>query len=478
MNSKLLLTIVAIFFLLLNSCSEDYDGETGTLIIKGVKTMPELKSAAASSITMEENGAYIMHTTDVLFSIDKIWASVDEVVEGLEDDFTWIEIGKGDGLKSVSEFLFTADNLPVGDYKSIKISFFNKIIRHAVYQSDHSKTVEMQGSLGEESCGDNSKAINYFSKRGSFSADKNNSFQLGSSGENIRGFKISANSTTTIYWQSGFPGFVFTDCWFTWNDVNDNKTYDCGVDYTNEYDCSKEGAMWTFTVDDGEEVEVEVEENTFFSNAVSDIDGNSYNATKIGNQTWLTENLKTTKLNDGSVIQLEHDYSDNCTQTGECPDPTKESPPPLYQYRNYQTEFINIYGLTYNWTAVESGKLCPQGWHVPTLAEWNQLIGFLGENGSGKLRVVQFDPDYMWQPNDGATNEYEFSALPGGAYIGLSTPLNFDFNNNVALFISSTNEGQALTPIIPFIIIGGSSSEITIDRAGYDSFLSCRCIKD
>ena len=477
MKTTTLISTFFLFILMINSCNEDDSTVYGTLIFKGVSEIPEQISILKNAVEFETNpnGSYTMHTTDLWLYIDEIWASQEMVADGIADDFKWYKIGEGKELKSVSEYLFTSDQLPAGDYKSLKIVFKNHILRKTVYQSDHSKEVDMEGSLGEEACGNNEKITQCFSKNGSFSLDK--SFHLMSKGEKIRGFKIKENEVTTVYWQLGSPGFQLTDCWFTWIDANNNQLYDCGVDGTSDFDCSKDGPMWTFGVDDGEEGEEE-EENTFISNAVTDIDGNSYNATKIGNQIWLAENLKTTQLNDGTALQTENDYWQNCMQTGECPPPSEELPPPLYQYRHYQTEFINIYGLTYNWSAVESGKLCPQGWHVPTLAEWNQLIDFLGKDGGGKLKVVQFDPDYNWQPNVGATNEYEFSALPGGGYIGLSTPTNIDYSNNIAIFISSTNEGQPLMPTFPFVVISGSSSEITIDRAGYDSFFSCRCLQD
>ncbi|MFA9391245.1 MAG: fibrobacter succinogenes major paralogous domain-containing protein [Prolixibacteraceae bacterium] len=476
---KLLSQILTLFFFMLMviSCNEKDDGRVyGTLVFKGVSEVPAQVGFLKSEHKIEKSpdANYIMHTTDLWVYIDEIWASQEMVADGLADDFKWYKIGEGDEIKSISEYFFTTDHLPVGDYKSLKFVFNNRIIRKTVYKSDFSKEVDMEGSLTEEDCGNNEKITQCFSKNGSFSLDK--TFQLMSKGENIRGFKIKENEVTTVYWQLGSPGFHFTDCWFTWTDANNNQVYDCGVDGTSDFDCSKDGPMWTFGVDDGEEAE-EAEANTFFPNAVTDIDGNSYNATQIGDQTWLAENLKTTQLNDGSALQTEQDYWQNCIKTGVFPT-SEELPPPLYQYRNYQAEFIDIYGLTYNWKAVESGKLCPQGWHVPTLAEWNQLIDFLGENGGGKLKVVQFDPNYNWQPNIGATNETNFSALPGGGYIGPSTPTNLDFGNNIALFISSSNEGQALTPIVPFIVISGSSSEITIARASYDSFFSCRCLKD
>jgi len=86
---------------------------------------------------------------------------------------------------------------------------------------------------------------------------------------------------------------------------------------------------------------------------------------------------------------------------------------------NYAT-----YGVLYNWHAAMAGAgssnstpsgvqgICPDGWHLPSDAEWTQLEGYLGENAGGKLKEAGYD---HWQsPNEGANNESGFTALPGG----------------------------------------------------------------
>lgn len=139
-------------------------------------------------------------------------------------------------------------------------------------------------------------------------------------------------------------------------------------------------------------------------NQVVDIDGNVYNTVTIGTQVWMAENLKTTKLNDGTDIPLVTDDTEwsNLTTPGYC------------WYGNYEAFFnLNHYGALYNEYAVSSGKLCPTGWHVPNDEEWETLIIFLGlDSAGGKLKETGTT---NWaSPNTGATNETSFAALPGG----------------------------------------------------------------
>lgn len=101
---------------------------------------------------------------------------------------------------------------------------------------------------------------------------------------------------------------------------------------------------------------------------VTDKDGNVYGTITIGTQVWMAENLKTTKYNDGVGIPLVTDdiaWTD-LTTPGYC------------WYDNNQATYGNTYGAFYNWYVVETGKLCPTGWHVPTDEEWKQLETSLG----------------------------------------------------------------------------------------------------
>lgn len=135
---------------------------------------------------------------------------------------------------------------------------------------------------------------------------------------------------------------------------------------------------------------------------VEDVDGNTYNYTYIGSQAWMTENLKTTKLNDGTAIPLITDNADWLGLVSE-----GQSPYELSSQNN------DTYGLLYNWFAVNTGKLCPTGWHVPSISDWNILINYVGGLAAGgSLKTTGYD--YWEIPNDNASNSVGFNGLPAG----------------------------------------------------------------
>lgn len=100
---------------------------------------------------------------------------------------------------------------------------------------------------------------------------------------------------------------------------------------------------------------------------VTDADGNSYTSVTIGAQVWMVENLQTTKYNDGTAIPLVETWNY----------PIK----PGYCWYNKDIANKGSYGALYNWYAVNTGKLAPTGWHVPTDADWTTLENYLMANG-------------------------------------------------------------------------------------------------
>jgi uncharacterized protein (TIGR02145 family) len=109
---------------------------------------------------------------------------------------------------------------------------------------------------------------------------------------------------------------------------------------------------------------------------VKDIDGNVYKTIKIGNQVWMAENLKVTLYRNGDPIP-------NVTGHGTWGDLTTGA----YCNYNNDTQHVNTHGRLYNWYAVSDYReIAPEGWHIPTQAEWETLVEHLGENAVEKLQ--------------------------------------------------------------------------------------------
>ncbi len=146
--------------------------------------------------------------------------------------------------------------------------------------------------------------------------------------------------------------------------------------------------------------------SVFFNSSgqyVTDIDGNRYPVVTIKKQTWMGENLKTTKFNDGKPIPY---VKQNAAW--------KELKSPGYCWLYNDTTNKDEYGALYNWYAANSGKLCPAGWHLPSRDEWLELGAATGdeENAGAKLKEAGSE---HWKNNIViSTNEFGFNALPSG----------------------------------------------------------------
>ena len=180
-------------------------------------------------------------------------------------------------------------------------------------------------------------------------------------------------------------------------------------------------------------------------NAVTDIDGNQYDAVKIGNQVWMAKNLRTTHYADGTAIPVGgNNYSDTYP----------------YYYVNPDLD-ATVYGYYYNWPAamhraassntVPSGVqgVCPNGWHLPSDAEWTQLTDYVGSqseytcDGDSNNIAKALASTEGWNPSSSscspghylsANNTSGFGAVPASFCNGSS----FYIAGNFALFCSST----------------------------------------
>jgi len=209
---------------------------------------------------------------------------------------------------------------------------------------------------------------------------------------------------------------------------------------------------------------------------VTDADGNLYHTVKIGTQLWMVENLKTTKYNDGTAIP---NASTNTAWSS--------LTTPGYSWYNNNIANKASYGGLYNWFAINTGKLCPAGWHVPTDAEWTILTDYLaskgyGYQGTGNNIAKSMASTSDWNPsptlgnvgNDLASNNNSlFAALPGGDRNGDGT---FNKMGNYSVFWTST-EQDAGSARFRALFYGSAK----VDRGSNlfkNNGLSVRCIKD
>lgn len=195
---------------------------------------------------------------------------------------------------------------------------------------------------------------------------------------------------------------------------------------------------------------------------VDDIEGNIYNTVAIGNQVWMAENLKTTLYNDGSPIELSKDNSDWYAY-----------PSAKYcWYKNDEAKYKSKFGALYNWYAVNTNKLCPRGWHIPSKSDWTILTTYLGgvRVAGGKLK--EKGSTYWATNNYGTTHNSGFMARAGG-----NRTFGGDFieNGYEGYWWSSTQEGKLEAW---FLNINSNSSEALTYENNLRYGFSVRCVRN
>jgi uncharacterized protein (TIGR02145 family) len=210
---------------------------------------------------------------------------------------------------------------------------------------------------------------------------------------------------------------------------------------------------------------------------VADIDGNIYKTIEIGTQTWMAENLRTTQYSDATAIPLVTDYDEweHLATPGYC------------WYENNEELYKNLYGAYYNWYTVNTGKLCPSGWHVPSDEEWKTLEIYLGmspehadyggNRGTSEGLKIKETGTGNWDldENINGTNESGFTGLPGG--LRWAYELNFAGEGFGSFWwTSSIVESYPSHARVRFLY----NHKSTIYRETYDKEwgFNVRCIKD
>jgi uncharacterized protein (TIGR02145 family) len=211
---------------------------------------------------------------------------------------------------------------------------------------------------------------------------------------------------------------------------------------------------------------------------VKDADGNIYNTVKIGNQVWMKENLKTTKLNDNTPITV---YIHFGTNQSTFPWFSPTSPKMLFQWADVtdlNKLYPNVlpfdyYGAHYNHLAIQSGKLAIPGWRVPTQQDFTVLKDFLASQGHTGNEATVLKSKIGWVAASGnGTDLFGFDVRPAGTTIVGGTP---DFASAIAqLATSDLNATNTNRKVATFFANGG----IRFDDLSVNFGISIRLIKE
>ena len=217
--------------------------------------------------------------------------------------------------------------------------------------------------------------------------------------------------------------------------------------------------------------------------AVTDIDGNTYNAVQLGDQVWMASNLRCTKYADGTGLTY------GLTVTSDAP---------CYYPPNDNIDIVDTCGYLYNWKAVMRGSstsylkpsgvqgICPDGWHVPSVEEWRTLLDYLGTNanyitGENSRNVAKsLAANELWTVdsinaytvgNDlSANNATLFTAYPAGSYNG-----NYVRYGTRADFWTCSEHSATAADIAS---LSHNSPIVSINNGEKTYGRSVRCVKD
>lgn len=218
------------------------------------------------------------------------------------------------------------------------------------------------------------------------------------------------------------------------------------------------------------------------TSTTTDIEGNTYNTILMGNQCWLSANMRSTKFADGVSIIQGHDND----ESGEA----------LWFYPDNDSTNKETYGLLYNWAAATNNYvvftnnpiqgICPTGWHVPTSAEWNQLLGFV--SNQVEFRCTEDDADDIakamastsgWKSvpyecvpgnSQSSNNASGFNAFPAGGYYSSIGNIRYNANFWTASMVDMDNAYYYYLSYNSNYV----ESDYTTKKRGY----SVRCVRN
>ena len=244
--------------------------------------------------------------------------------------------------------------------------------------------------------------------------------------------------------------------------------------------------------------------------SVSDFEGNWYKVVQIGTQCWLKENMRAQKYSSGSHSQLQLSTSKPTKEILETLS-TPNQPQPCWA-PNLNDNNISTYGLYYNWGAVMNiatsdnpepteglQGICPKGWHVPSLTEWNTMIAFVdeyydpnyddgrvtgilsSENIWSHTNMNNINSPYPKNANYPYLNASGFSAIPAGAYVcrGNNTVSGPWFEIRAQFWTSTLSDGDNSGTCLYWT--GDYNKVQTVNGVGssnYSAAASVRCVRN
>ena len=196
---------------------------------------------------------------------------------------------------------------------------------------------------------------------------------------------------------------------------------------------------------------------------VNDAEGNVYNTIGIGYQEWMTQNLRTVVYRNGTdSIPLAE--SDSLWAT--------KVTPTYCWYAGDSAANAGVYGALYNWYAVNTGNLCPTGWHVATNDDFSELVRYTGGAGVAGGILKETGTAHWNTPNSGATDKYGFAARGAGKR---SSDGVFDFVKVEGNWWTSTEYSTLNGSYFNILFNYGNSFQAYM---GKKTGMSVRCVKN
>ncbi len=224
-----------------------------------------------------------------------------------------------------------------------------------------------------------------------------------------------------------------------------------------------------------------VVEFTTLDEVVTDVNGNIYQVVELGTQTWMAENLRTTKYNDGTPIDYATDNNRHVAN--------------YCWYDHDEAANAVTYGALYNAYAVCADNLCPAGWHIPNRGEWQTLANYLSFFYGGETPFIAkamasatgwdfYTTDGTVGYNQEINNASGFNAQPAGFLFGASGFTFKDKGRRTMWYTQGELPLEYDSP--PYLTLGNWMSEFNTQLATiycemqpcfWPSF-SIRCVKD